>query len=60
MISFKWPVLGSYDFIASIVGFPNKESPLVGVAKARERLGSSRVSMKNDKNNQENTRERSL
>lgn len=33
----------------SIVDFPSIESPVVGVQKARERLGSSRVSMKNDK-----------
>ena len=38
----------------SIIGFISKESPVVGVGKARERLGSSRVSMKNDKNSQEN------
>ena len=33
----------------SVVGFPSEESPVVGVRKIRERLGSSRVSMKNDK-----------
>ena len=38
----------------SIVGFPSIESPLVGVGKARKKLGSSRVSMKNEKNSQEN------
>ena len=44
----------------SIVGFPTKESPMVGVGKAKERLGSSRVSMKNDKNSQENRGEGGL
>jgi hypothetical protein len=36
------------------VGFPSIESPVVGVRKAQKSLGSSRVSMKNDKNSQEN------
>ena len=38
----------------SIVGFHSIESPMAGVRKAKERLGSSRVSMKNNKNSQEN------
>ena len=38
----------------SIVGFPTIESPMVGVRKGKERLGSSRFSMKNNKNSQEN------
>lgn len=44
----------------SIIGFISKESPVVGVGKARERLGSSRVSMKKDKNSHKNRGERCL
>ena len=40
--------------MVSIVGFPSIESPMIGIGKAKERLGSNRVSMKNDKNSQEN------
>jgi hypothetical protein len=54
LTSFKWTILGRYNFVVSIVGFPSIESPMVGVGKANESLGSSRVSMKNDKNSQEN------
>ena len=43
-----------YDFVESFVGLPNEEFPVVSVGKARERLGSSRVHMENDKNSQEN------
>lgn len=51
---FKWAILSSYNFVVSIIGFISKESPVVGVGKARERLGSNRVSIKNDKDIQEN------
>ena len=44
----------------SIVGFPSIESPVVGVRKAQKSLGSSRVSMENDKNSQENRGEGGL
>ena len=54
LTSFMWTVLAPYNFVVSIVGFPSIESPMVGVGKARESLGSSRASMKNDKNSQEN------
>jgi hypothetical protein len=43
-----------------MLGFPSVESPGVDVGKARERLGSSRVSMKNDRNRQENRGEGGL
>lgn len=52
MTSFKWTILGSYDFayfVVSVVSLPSEESPGVGVGKARERLGHSRVNMKNDR-----------
>ena len=52
--SFEWTVLGLYNFVVSIVGFLSIESPVVCVGKVRERLGSFRVSIKNDKNIQEN------
>lgn len=51
---------GSCDFVVSLVGVLSEESPLVSVGKARERLSSSRVSMKNDKKNQDNRGEGSL
>jgi hypothetical protein len=35
-----------YDFVESFVGLPNEEFPVVSVGKARERLGSSRVSIR--------------
>ena len=49
LTSFMWTVLAPYNFVVSIVGFPSIESPVVGVRKAKERLGSSRACMKNDK-----------
>lgn len=49
--------MGSYDFVVSIICLPSEESPMVSVGKAKERLGSSRVSMKDDKNSRENRSE---
>lgn len=49
---FKWAVLGSYDFVVSIVGLPSKKSPVVVIGRVREGLGSSRVRMKNNKDSQ--------
>jgi hypothetical protein len=54
LTSFMWTVLAPYNFVVSIVGFPSTESPMVCDGEAKERLDSSRVSMKNDKNSQEN------
>ena len=54
MTSFKRTVLGHNNFVVSVVDISSRESPVVGVGKARESLGSSRASMKNDKNSQEN------
>lgn len=53
LTSFEWAMLGSYAFVMTLVsalGLSSKESPVVGVGKARERLGRSRVRMKDDKN----------
>lgn len=56
-------MLGSYAFVMTLVsalGLSSKESPVVGVRKARERLGRSRVSMKDDKNSHKKRGERGL
>lgn len=53
LTSFRWAVLGSCAFVVtvvSVVGLPSPESPVVGVGKAREGLGRSRVIMRDDKN----------
>lgn len=60
LTSFKRAILDSYDFVVSIVGLSSKESPMVGVRKAEERLGRSRVIIKNDKNSHENRGKESL
>lgn len=49
LTSFRWAILGSDGFVMSILGFPSKESTVIGVGEARKRLVSSRVSMENDK-----------
>jgi hypothetical protein len=60
LTSFKWTILSSYDFVLSVVGFLREESPVLSVGKNTERLGSSRVSMKNDKNRHKNRGKGSL
>lgn len=60
MTSFKWAVLGFYNFVVSVVGFPSVDSPVVCVGDARERLGSGRVSMKDDENGHKNRGEGGL
>lgn len=40
--------------MVSLVGFPSIESPLLSVEKAKEGLGGSLFSMKDEKNSQEN------
>lgn len=63
LTTFKWAMLGSYAFVmtlVSAVGLSSKESPVVGVGKARDRLGRSRVRMKDDKNSHKKRGERGL
>lgn len=36
----------SYDFVVSIIGLHNNDSPVVGIRRIRKKLGSSRVRMK--------------
>jgi hypothetical protein len=33
LASFKWAVLGFYNFVVSVIGLPSKESPLVGIGR---------------------------
>lgn len=58
--NFKWAILHSYEFVMFVVVFSSKDSLVIGPGKSRGSLDSSRVSMKNDKNTQENGGEGSL
>ena len=38
LASFKWAVLGFYNFVVSVIGLPSKDCPMKGFGRARKRL----------------------